>query len=458
MNESNASSNVCKLSIMIALLIFFATLTISRVSLGDIATFQSVRNVSFSPRIYENKENVTSDHVPNLSQNKEDRSENVTEVNALRASQYLVESNKITNYLIIRPISGLCNQLFNVAHGMMIAYLTNRTLIIDGFHIDYQRLDNPHSSDPRLNLSITRVFAGDVYDCNYLQNFVSISMGINPFPIHCNWNDWSHENNVTGEFKILDHQNRYNGNEVVKILLSSEYQSIAFVNIGLTFGMFVHWYQDYLSILLKNIKFAPLFYDVARERFDRLFVRRKLAPSTVESPFDRKAIDIVGLHLRLEDDMIHHIHRELNHNLKEMKLEYFQMINKTSIPIEISELNYIFRTEYKRALLSHGNNSAIIYVCSGLRNGINHQMNDDIFDELKTEFSGLIYEKGDSNLFQSLNYYKDGREVLAIVDLVFLELYSNQFIGVSHSTFSGTANLRIAENRRNIMLNFFNWK
>jgi hypothetical protein len=293
--------------------------------------------------------------------------------------------------------------------------------------------------DPKVNLTIGRVFAKGVYDCDYLQLHLSKSMGLNQFPIHCDWTNWLHEKNTTGEFKILNHHDRYDGKKVVKILLTSEY-NVTFVDIGFSFYMrFVdhHWSSNVM--FLKDVKFTPLFYDIAKERYNNIVLR--YPPMNLPAT-NQATMDIIGLHLRLEDDMMHS-----------------PMVNKNTTSHEsLTIINQIFRTEFKNALYSCGiHNNTIIYVCSGLRNGINVQMNDDIFDEWKTEFPRLVYEKDDSHLYGLLTRYKSSREIQAIIDLVFLELYANQFIGVTHSTFSVTAQRRIADQSKVKMLKLDNW-
>jgi len=378
------------------------------------------------------------------------------------SSSSLIESSRIqTSYLVIRPHSGLCNQLSAIAHGMIIASLTNRSLIIDGFLVEYNKYSNHHSLDPHLNLMIGRVFARDVYDCEHLQLYVSKSMGLNPFPIHCDWSNWLHEKNTTGNFKVLHHQNRYNGRKVVETLRTSEYNTTTFVDIGHSFHMFFDYHEYSDAMFLKHVKFTPLFYDIAKERYDRLVLHHPVM-NTNTSANSQAMTNVIGLHLRLEDDMMTNgefLKEPSIHLQFQAKSRYVEMINNNTTSLEsLSIINQIFRTEFKNALYSSGiNNNTIIYVCSGLRNGISVQMNDDIFDEWKTEFPGLVYEKGDSNLYGPLTHYKNGREILAIIDLVFLELYTNQFIGVSHSTFSVTAKHRIVDQSKVKLLKLFSW-
>jgi hypothetical protein len=281
---------------------------------------------------------------------------------------------------IVSPNGGLCNQLQTIAKTLCLGIKYNRNIYIDKFRIDY-RYNKYCDINNILNIDKINIFLqrfGNIKIIKFIKNINQKKINEYKIP-NLNYNnipELSYINNYIEE--NLDKNIIYLGN-------------IVSLDIYKTFGYIWDDNSNNYHLIMSNLIFIDKFYEIKND------IKTQLGLNN----------NFTSIHLRIEDDMIFYGSKFYNLQLQ----------------------------EYNTKLLSFYDNSinsidSKIYICSGILN-FDNKINYNYYNNLKN-IKLHICDKNNINID---SYYKNNRELIAIIDLL-ISQESSKFIGSGVSSFS----------------------
>lgn len=287
--------------------------------------------------------------------------------------------------MILRPRSGLNNQIYALIKGIIFAHITNRNLYIDGFQKDYRNMNNLISIDKIINI--------DNLQKTIYENKLTVKI----------------ENNINSIFPIQKIKSPpnieiHNLLNILSLLQSDENNSIVNIDIeSPASGNIPQEYEPIYLNILSELEFTSYFINIANE------IKKQLN-------FNKYAC----IHLRIENDAIKHLSENSIFNINDMNGFY-----KTKYLMEIDF--------YKKYL----NN---VYVCTGLNNQDENYL---FYQKLKEKF----HWKDKTDIQHPFYNEQNDRELLAIVDYIIAK-DANSFLGCDWSSFSININAIYKKNNK----------
>jgi hypothetical protein len=281
---------------------------------------------------------------------------------------------------IVSPRLGLCNQLQALIKGLLLGKKYNKTVYINKFQINLE--DN----------SLCDI--NEVLDIDSMNNFYEIH-NLN-IKIHKHIDQSIIENIEEYKLKELDYNSLPNMSCINNFIENNIDKQIMYLgnpvmlNITDTFDLNYNLY----NFLMNNIFFNKKFYDIKDD------IKKQL-----------NLTDYTCMHLRIEDDALHHFSHCYNLTLGEY--------NKKLLDFYLDKIN---KEERK------------IYVCSGILK-FSNKINYDFYTNLSNN-NDLICDK--KNIIID-DYIQNNRELIAIVDLL-IAFDSDYFVGCWISSFSQLIN------------------
>ena len=287
--------------------------------------------------------------------------------------------------MIIRPRSGLNNQIYCIIKGIILAHLTERDIYIDGFQKDYKNMNNLIPIDNVINIY-------------HLQNIIykyQLNVKI--------------ENKINNQFPIQKIKCPTNipmclVKNTLLIIKSDENNSIMNIDIETPTSSDIP--QEYESVflnILNELEFTNYFINIAKEVKEQL-------------NFNKYAC----VHLRLENDAIKHL-------------------AENSI-FDFNDINGIYKTKYLMEYDFYKKYQNNIYVCTGLSD---KDENYTFYQKMKKHFQW----KDKTDIQHSFYNEQNDREVLAIVDYIIAK-DATVFLGCDWSSFSININRIYKKNNK----------
>lgn len=361
-----------------------------------------------------------------------------------------------SRYMAITLRNGMCNQLMQIAYGIVLAHLTNRTLVISGLLKEYE--DDP--------ANVSREPIEKLLDIKSIESFAQSKMRFLDFKI-------TSENSVDmASFIKVDYGSReMTGDNMAMTLQSDKYNCINNVNADYTFFAF----QDY-KIPYINTFFSALVFDSDLQSSSFAMANKTiehvLSKSTGESKFsiskdkpnekihcDKSNINrfslsynqiiqndtsatqrLVVVHLRLENDMLSH----------------FQHIQPNPRYYGgIEDISDIFVDCYLKAIVKYVRPCDVVILCTALGKGKTKNRNDFILPILKEHYPNMvIFGREAFSEFHSKDHRIEGREMHAVVESIIAQK-ADVFIGLDYSTFSSFIAARLPPTSETYLLTFF---
>ena len=339
-------------------------------------------------------------------------------------------------YLVVKVNGGLSNQLIGLANAIKLAAETKRSLLIDGF------LPDCFNPSTRININL-------VIDCIHLQNNLLSLVGVSEFPVYCI------EPGSVQANKTIPYGMYLNNYTETFDLVTSHSQARYLAVPGPLFLASTPLNHGPIKTLIRNIKFKPIFYQTVDE-----YIKFNLTSFAVTRIASSASGDLTPnmtfVHLRMEDDMLIHMHKNLQGGVSRKAKSPAVVARKPLVSLitansTLQEVNAFVRSTYDQVFTVHvPDRSQLVYVCSGLEASHQAQMNDDYLANLRKQYSNLVFVGTKPKLF---NFSSDHptRELDAIFDLIMVERYATSFIGTYVSTFSFSCANRISPNTKVFM-------
>ena len=288
-------------------------------------------------------------------------------------------------FLIVTPKYGLCNQIITISKGIIFAIITKRNIIFNSFQMDFKNEDNICNFEDVIDIDvINNILKEKNININiYSNNIIPNKDLINKIYIGSN-EDISKFTDFTDFFNLLSIPINYN--EIYLDIENPVYVSIP-----------NEYFELYYYIII-NIKFVNKYIKISNIIKEKINLK-----------------NYISVHLRLEDDSIHYLKKNLD----------FNTVNELYKKMYINELDNICKLNKQ------------IYVSTSLE--IFDNFNNNFYKEIKEKYNLL-----DKNDIVELS---DCREICAIIDYI-ISNDSDEFIGSDWSSFSLLINNKHINNNK----------
>lgn len=226
-----------------------------------------------------------------------------------------MSDSETNNYLLVRPTSGLCNQLICIANGVLLAHITKRNLCIAGFQCDYRHPD----TIPIQNIIDISCFNAAIAQLK-LTTKVLTDIGNNRFK----------KANPSRKYDKIP----YMKSQLIDFLIAPPNRSVQYLDIGYPFHF------DLINInkelenqrieVINQIPFKKTWHDIAR------YIKEQLG-----------LIRYTVVHLRLEDDMLQHLSNDILYR-------------------SLDDIDASLKKEYDNEFSTLLNKYQMIYICTSL--------------------------------------------------------------------------------------------
>ena len=285
-------------------------------------------------------------------------------------------------FLIIRPKSGLCNQLYSISKGIILGIISNRDIIFNGFQLDYRNIENICNFN-------------EIIDINFLQYLLDRS-NLN-LKVYADIDIESKKiiTNSTIEISYIK--------DFIPLLFESENLNEKYLDIDNPISFNIpSEYENIIKYIDFNIKFTEKYINLSNK------IKKLLSLN-----------NYICLHLRLENDAINYIYdMHIKDNKETVDKNYVNQKCKEFFTNEIIKLNS-FKNDSK------------IYICTSLI--IDNNDNNQYYLELKNNYN--LIDKNDIIQLPEINEACNCREIYAIIDFLIAK-DSSYFVGTDWSSFS----------------------
>jgi hypothetical protein len=288
-------------------------------------------------------------------------------------------------FLIVTPKYGLCNQILTISKGIIFAIITKRNIIFNSFQMDFKNEDNICNFE-------------DVIDTNVLKNILKEK----------NININIYNNNIIPDKDLIKKIYTGSNEHISKFTDFTDFVNLLFIPIN--HNEIYLDIENPISVSIPNEYFELCNYFNLNIKFVNKY--REIS-NIIKEKINLK--NYISVHLRLEDDSIHYLRKNLD----------FNTVNELYKKMYINELDTIYKLNKQ------------IYVSTSL--GMFDNFNNNFYKEIKEKYNLL-----DKNDIVELS---DCREIFAIIDYI-ISIDSDQFIGSDWSSFSLLINNKHIKNNK----------
>jgi hypothetical protein len=286
------------------------------------------------------------------------------------------------NFLLLNAYAGLCNQLILLANAIIIAHSSNRLVCLSDFKNQYDLQE------------VTPI--EDILDLDYLNTLLK-DLNLNTSVITTFEKNKFTELVLPANLDITKMQS-----ELMEHITSEPNKSNKYLTLGVAFSYLSDdpILNEKRETILQKFRFTRFWIDMA---------------NTIKSNLGLN--NFKAIHLRLEDDMIHHLAHCFNVS--------FDIINVSLI------------AEYNKHIEKHFDFNEIIFISTGLgkyTNANNYYLSELIIKYPNIRIVDNCYLL---DILKSKNYV--GREFLAIVDFLIAK-DSSVLLGMMYSSFTHCCN------------------